>query len=319
MSDVELRFYEKNDEVDWDNFVLRSHKSTFQQTRRFLNYHKQRFKDRSVVVIKNGKLIGVIPAAQHPKDEEIIVSHIGATYGGLITDSSIYGEALIDVFNLLVSFYRNEGYKKLVYKSTPSLYHSTIDEDELYALNRISAVLNRVDINAVIDVDNRLKKSSQRKRSLKKADKSKVFIETGFENLDEFYSILESNLEAKHSAKPVHSLKELIELKALFDETLDLVVTKNEIGEVISGVLFFNINHVCHAQYIASSTEGYDVGGLDYLFENKINSLMKEGRRYLAFGTSNEDEGRILNQTLYRFKRQFGAGSVSHLSYILDL
>jgi hypothetical protein len=43
------------------------------------------------------------------------------------------------------------------------------------------------------------------------------------------------------------------------------------------------------------------------------------GARYFDFGVSNEQEGRILNEGLYRFKTSFGAGGVAQEFYKVEL
>jgi hypothetical protein len=317
MSELTITYF-SGQGAEWDRFVAQSHKATFQHTRAFLSYHGDRFVDRSVVVHEGNKLIAVFPAAEAPNDSKQVISHIGATYGGLVYDVSIYGDKSIEILKAIVGFYHDNGYREVVYKCTPSIYHATGDEDEVYALFRLNAQLNRVDINAVVDKYARLKVSSQRKRNYKKAVKASLRVHKGFENLDAFYDVLLSNLESKHGAKPVHNVVELKELKQRFPEKLSLWSVVNSNGEVIAGVLFFYINQTMHAQYIASSTEGYSLGALDYLFESALEFIETQSQlRYLAFGTSNEEQGKVLNQTLYRFKRQFGSGSISHKYYTL--
>ncbi|GAK85661.1 hypothetical protein JCM19238_3251 [Vibrio ponticus] len=313
---MKASFYTDENEVQWENLVRASHRATFQHTRKFLGYHKDRFHDRSVIVEEDGKLIALLPAVAHPNDFRILVSHAGATYGGLIVDNTIYGEGLIALIELIKKFLNKEGFRKLIYKSTPSIYHVSQDEDDLYALFRTGAILERVDINTVLDTNNRLKISNLRKRSYKKAQKSDLNIDRNFSNLQAFHSVLVKNLSDKHDAIPVHSVSELEYLKDIFGEVLELVVAKNSAGEVVAGVLFFRINKVCHAQYIASSSSGYASGALDYIFEDQISNNLGS---LIAFGTSNENDGKVLNQTLYRFKRQFGSGSVVHFTYTLDL
>lgn len=315
---MNIEFYNKDKLAIWDSFVAKSHKATFQHSRTFLNYHRERFIDRSVIVYEGNKLLAIFPAAESPHHPEQIVSHIGSTYGGLIYDASVYGTNTIEILQCIVNFYQGNGYKEIVYKTTPSIYHSAIDEDDVYALFRLNARLDRVDINAVIDKYARLKVSSQRKRSYKKAVKASLTVQEGFENIDAFYKILLSNLESKHGAKPVHTIDELKELKQLFPNDISLWSVVSTEGQVISGVLFFFINQTMHAQYITSSSNGYDLGALDFLFESALSFIENQEKlRYLAFGTSNVEQGKVLNKTLYRFKRQFGAGSVAHQFYSL--
>ena len=319
MSDININWYQISDELSWDELVCNSHKGTFQHSRKFLNYHNDRFLDRSVVIKNKQAVIGVFPAAEHPNKTDMVVSHIGATYGGLVVSTGVYGEELIRILQEIKKFYKQEGYTDLLYKVTPSLYHSTKDEDEIYALFRVGAHLSRVDISAYVDINNRLKISNQRQRSYKKSIKANLTVENSFENLACFYSILENNLSERYGAKPVHSVDELALLHQLFSNEIELVIVKNDVGLVISGVLFFNINSVVHAQYIASSSEGYAKGGLDCIFEHQLATLSDKNTSYLAFGTSNVEEGKILNQSLYRFKRQFGSGSIAHTFYELKL
>ncbi|BCK18642.1 hypothetical protein QTU67_002633 [Vibrio cholerae] len=319
MTELSIRYFSEDDSIEWDSFIELSHKGTFLHSRKFLSYHGDRFVDRSLIVEDRNKIVAVLPACQTYDNKSAVVSHLGATYGGLITSASCYGEDLISVMHAICVFYRNEGFSELCYKVTPSVYHNTIDEDEIYALFRLNAELVRVDNNAVVDKYSRLKVSNQRKRSFKKARDANLTLFSGFENLEDFYSVLLSNLSEKHNAKPVHTISELRELKFRFNKEIELVVAKNEVGYVISGVVFFNINNVVHSQYIASSSEGYDKGGLDFIFEKKIDDLLENQQRFLAFGTSNESNGKVLNQSLYRFKRQFGAGSVAHQYYSIKL
>ncbi|EHA1124986.1 methicillin resistance protein [Vibrio navarrensis] len=312
MSEFLVKPFQGND-FEWDEFVARSHKSTFMHTRNFLNYHKNRYDDHSVMVYKDDNLVAIFPAAKY--GEFTIVSHIGATYGGLVYDERIYGNVTVSILLEIRKYYFGLGFTEIIYKVTPSLYHSVGDDDDIYALFRLGASLERVDINAYIDISNRLRVSNQRKRNFKKALKNGISLHVGFDNILEFYEILSTNLESKYDSRPVHSVSELKDLNQRFPGNLELQVIKNTRGQVISGVLFFNINNVKHAQYIASSSIGYELGGLDYLFETVIASFGESNQRFLAFGTSNEDNGRVLNQTLYRFKRQFGSASVSHLFF----
>ncbi|EGU33606.1 GNAT family N-acetyltransferase [Vibrio scophthalmi] len=315
---MNIEFYSEERLTTWDNFVGTSHKATFLHSRHFLSYHKSRFIDRSVMVYEENKLLAVLPAAEAPNNDKQVISHVGATYGGLISDPSVYGEKTIEILGAIVGFYKDNGYESLIYKCTPSVYQATNDEDDIYALFRMNANLDRVDINAIIDKDARLKVSNQRKRCYKKAVKASLEVNYDFEKIEDFYNILLSNLASKHGAEPVHTLDEIRNLHQRFPDNIVLWSVLDANRKVIAGVLFFFINHTMHAQYITSSPSGYDLGALDFLFENAMSFIQKQEKlRYLAFGTSNEEQGKVLNQTLYRFKRQFGAGSVSHKFYSL--
>lgn len=307
----EISLYEEENKKEWDDFCEKCSNSTFQHTRTFLDYHKKRFVERSLLIRMDNQLVAVFPAASNRGDDEVVISHVGASYGGLISLDSVYGDEISNIYDSIISYYSNIAIKSIMIKMTPSIFHKAIIQDEVYTLWKIGAILNRTDLSACIDLSNRLKVSSLRKRSFKKANKSGVRLDKSFNKLKEFYAILTENLSQKHSAQAVHSIKELIELKERLNGSLSLSTAHDVNGDVVAGVLFFEVNNVMHAQYIASNAIGYELNALDLLFENEINLARDTGKKYFNFGISNENNGLKLNQSLYRFKRQFGAGSVA--------
>ena len=63
------RAYRPDDAAAWDDLVARSANGTILHTRKFLAYHGDRFRDRSLVVTKsNGKLAGVLDARREGDD-----------------------------------------------------------------------------------------------------------------------------------------------------------------------------------------------------------------------------------------------------------
>ena len=74
-----------------------------------------------------------------------------------------------------------------------------------------------------------------------------------------------------------------------------------------------------HAQYIASSPTGFELSALDVVVEHCVERAGERGARFFDFGISTEQGGRQLNEGLYRFKNEFGAGSAVHQFFALDL
>ena len=55
---IELSRYKVSHQNSWDKFVAKSNNGTIFHLRSFLNYHpKSRFKDHSLIVMKNGKIV----------------------------------------------------------------------------------------------------------------------------------------------------------------------------------------------------------------------------------------------------------------------
>ena len=311
--------YEERLADEWDVFVEKSPVGTLLHTRRFLSYHRHRFEDLSLLVRDvKGHILAAFPAALSPTDNRQVISHPGITYGGILGGDQCRGELMVQTLRDICYHYKKSGLLKLHYKAVPFFYHTMPFQDDLYALFRIGAMRYRCDLSATIDLSHRGRVGSRRKRGYKRALKSGVHIATGKQYASELWNVLHSNLHDKHDAKPVHSLKEILLLHERFPDHIEFLVALR--GEhVIAGVVLLHSSIVTHSQYIASSDVGYAVNALDMIFEHCIAECKMQGKRYFDFGISNEDGGKVLNEGLYTFKSEFGAGGAVHEFYEIDL
>ncbi len=304
----------------WDNFCSQSNNATFLHTRKFINYHGNRFKDRSLIIRDNkNQIVALFPAAEMPDDNSIIVSHPGLTYGGLITGRKTYGETCIGAFEHIAAHYSQYGYKKIIYKAIPFIYHKQPSQDDIYALFRLQAKPFRYDLSATINLARRGEISTRRKRCLKKAQNNQLEINKN-SNIDEFWEILRQNLATRHSVEPVHSIKEIKMLHDWFPNNIEFLTASNpKTSTVLAGIVLFNTNKVCHAQYITTNELGNKLSALDLLFEYAIAEAIEKGFSYFDFGICTENNGNRLNQGLYDFKHEFGAGGVTYEFYEIDI
>jgi hypothetical protein len=166
-------------------------------------------------------------------------------------------------------------------------------------------------------LSDRAKPSERRRRGLKKALKSATVV-AGVDQVRSLWRVLADNLTRKHDAAPVHSVEEMEQLIALFPSSIELFCAQIE-GHVEAGVVVFKARTAWHAQYIAASETAYTVSALDALFDRIIADATSYGVRYFDFGTSNEREGMVLNESLYQYKHEYGGGGVVHEFYDIDL
>lgn len=302
---------------DWDRFCAGALNATMLHTRRFLSYHGTRFKDRSILLFNGDALVGVLPAAEHRADTSLVVSHPGATYGGLVHHGHLAGGRMLEALQTVIDFFRSQGHAAFQYKALPHIYTGTPAQDDLYALFRLGATRLRCDLSSTISLDDRRPRPERRRRALKKA-LSQVCVEWDALDWPQVWQLIADNLARKHSAKPVHSAQELAVLKQRFPEHIR--VASARYGDTpVAAVVLFNARHVWHAQYIASSEQGHDAHALDAIFEAAIEKARDAEARYFDFGTSNEDAGKVLNAGLYQFKSEFGGGGVAHEFYQLNI
>ena len=315
---ITVKTYEEADFQEWDEFCADSLQSSFLHSRAFLSYHKDRYIDQSVLLKDKGKTIGVLPAAQSLSDPTIVVTHPGATYGGVLHQGRLNGSRMVEAFLVLCKHYQSEGFNKLCYKSVPFIYHKCPSQDDLYALFKLGAICSRRDLSCAIFLKSRRTVSNRRKRGKNKALKHGLEIVWDKKFIPEFWGILTENLQTRHSASPVHSLSEIEHLSKRFPDEIVSVFGKYG-NAIVAGLLLFNNSEVWHAQYIASSKIGYEISALDLIFDKCITNAKNNNASWFDFGISNENQGLYLNDGLYNFKCEFGGGGVVHEFYEVSL
>ena len=311
---LSVRRFEAGDAEAWDGCCSECLQATLLHTRRFLSYHGDRFEDVSLVIEDDGACVGLFAAAVSPSERSLIVSHPGATYGGVLHRGALRGERMVDALRAICAWYASAGFARLSYKVVPPIYHRAPAQDDLYALFRLGFQRVRCDLSSTIDLQGRLPVSHRRTRALKKSVKSGVRVEGGVEHIASLWDVLSDNLRTRFDTAPVHTVEEIGMLGERFPDEIRFVCALVE-DRVIAGVVLFDTPVATHAQYIASGAEGYATSALDAVFESCIASAADAGKRWFDFGISNENGGWVLNQGLYEFKSNFGGGGVVHEFY----
>ena len=127
-----------------------------------------------------------------------------------------------------------------------------------------------------------------------------------------------------HSTKPEYKEKLLKVLNAEkpdmihFQHDKELFIAENDEKEMLAGVLIFDTPLTVHTQYIANSDKGRDIGALDLVMDYLINEYAKN-KKYFDFGTSNEENGKILNIGLVGQKQEFGGRGIIYDVYEWDI
>lgn len=311
---MEIRRYRREDKELWNSFVSKARNATFLFDRNYMDYHADRFDDNSFMFYHKGKLKAVLPANVAG---DTLYSHQGLTYGGLLLDKKATVEDVLECFDSLNSWLRENGISKVVYKALPWIYHQYPSEEDLYALTwKCKAQLISRDISSSIVIDNKLKFAESRKSGIRKA--LSLNIEVGESNdVDGFWHVLEDNLGNRYNAKPVHTSSEMKLLMSRFPNNIRLYVAKMN-GEIVGGTLIYVTPQVVHTQYISASVEGKKHGALDLLFDYIINKVYANCR-YFDFGKSTEQGGAYLNEPLIFQKEGFGGRGVCYDWYQWEL
>ena len=313
MKTYTVKIYQDSDYNQWNTFVALAKNATFLFHRDFMEYHKDRFEDYSLIVLDGERWVAVLPANI---EEAKVFSHQGLTYGGLVYGEKIKLASIIEIFKTVLFFLNGNNIKKLELKLIPSIYHKKPAEELQYALFLAQGQLIRRDSMAVIDLSLNINIASGRKEGVKKGIINRLEIKEVAHFEDFWNKILIPNLVLKHQAKPVHSLQEITKLKVLFPKNIrQFNVYEN--GNIVAGTTIFESENVAHSQYISGKEDKNELGGLDVLHHHLLSEVFNK-KKFFDFGISNENKGRKLNNGLAYWKESFGASTIVHDYYEVE-
>ena len=301
----------------WDDAVTASGNATFLFYRDYMEYHRDRFEDASLLFFVKGKCLGLLPASLHGRQ---VRSHGGLTYGGLLKSPQVGYTFTAAMLDAAAEYYTRElAAESLLYKPLPYIYTAYPAQEDLYWLFSRQATLVSRGLSATIDLDHPLPLSKLRRRKTARALRSGVAVRRGQGDDDWrlFWDILTEVLATRHGCSPVHSLSEIRALKKAFPERISLHLACVD-HRPVAGCVGYDTGRVMHVQYIAANAEGRNCGALDSLFEQFIEECRHEGKVFLDFGISTERNGEWLNEGLQFQKEGLGGRATCYDQYLLN-
>jgi hypothetical protein len=298
----------------WDEFVRASKNGTFLFIRDYMDYHRDRFQDHSLIVRdEKDKPIALLPAN---RKGNLLSSHDGLTYGGFVVDGRMALPLMTKAFEAVIQYLTEKGFRKLMYKTIPYIYHCLPSEEDRCCLFQTKGRCFRRDVLTVIDYHDRVDYQERRSRSIKKAMNHTLEVrETS--DYEQFWEFLSENLFTRYGRKPVHTVEEIRLLASRFPDNIKLFASYKR-NLMNAGAVLYLSRNVCHVQYNATHPRGKESGALDLLMDYLIR-LHSLTHRYFDFGVSSEENGRYLNTGLVEYKEGFGGRTVVHDFYEVDL
>ncbi len=307
--------YTDQQHTTWDEFIGRSKNATFQFYRDYMDYHRDRFSDHSLMIYdQTDRLVALMPA--HVVDSTL-VSHSGLSFGGFLTDAAMKTPLMLDVFMAALSFCRNHRLTAVRYKAIPSIYHRIPAQEDLYALHLCGGQLIDRSVTAVIGLRERIVLPKGRRYSVNKARKHGLNVCDLDEDLRGYWALLEATLHDRHQAHPVHSVEEMERLQARFPQNIQLYTCRDR-GELLAGVVIYESACVARTQYIAASQRGRELSALDLIFDHLLNQVFPQ-KPFFDFGTSVDPRSGKMNGGLLEQKESFGGRAVMRDLYLIDL
>lgn len=313
MKKYTVRKYQPSDYTFWNDFIGQAKNATFLFHRDFMEYHKDRFEDFSLLVFDEDSLIAVLPAN---RNEKTVFSHQGLTYGSLVTSGKVKFKAILAALKEILMFLNQAGIQKLHIKELPFFYTGKLSDELKYLLFAANSKLYRRDLFAVLDLSQELKLSKNREEGVKRGVKNNLEVQETHDFTEFWNEILIPNLSQKHKVSPVHSLEEITFLKSKFPEDIRQFNVYHQ-GKIVAGTTIFETDYVAHSQYISSNSDKNELGSLDFLHYKLISEVFA-GKKYFDFGISNENQGKNVNSGLSYWKESFGCGMVTQDFYEVE-
>lgn len=308
--------YDENMKNQWNLFNASAKNPLFMFDRNFMDYHKDRFQDHSLLFYEDGKLLALFPANQNGN---VLVSHGGLTYGGFVTGEKMRQQLMIDCLNALMSYGKENGFTKILYKSIPHIYHEQPAEEDQYALFLLGAKIAKIEASTVINMERSIKVSRGRKGHISRAKREGVTIRELTADCDfyEYIELVNQVLEVHHDTKAVHTGEELALLHQYFPNQIHLIGAFYK-DNLIAGTVLFEYGQVVHGQYFAANDLAREIGALDLTIYSVIEHYKGE-KKWFDFGISTENGGTVLNEGLIAQKEGFGGRTNVYMTFEIDL
>ena len=306
--------YTPSEKETWNCFLSNSKNATFLFDRDYMDYHHERFEDHSLLFYDEQGLYALLPANAR---EDILCSHEGLTYGGLIIGERATAPEVCVLFQELNHYLRGEGFHQVLYKAVPWIYHRMPSEEDRYALFKVChAELIGRDISSVVVQSAPVKWRRDRRYGANKGFREGIVVEKS-DDYPAFWDVLTQNLHMKYDAVPVHSLEEITLLKNRFPANIQLYVARLK-DEMLGGTVIYDCGDTVHAQYISATPQGKHLHAIDCIYQHLLQHVFSS-KRYVDFGKSTEDRGKVLNESLIYQKEGFGGRGVCYDTYSWQL
>lgn len=314
---MDIQKFSERDTKQWEEFVATANNGTIFHYLKFLSYHPpHRFTDYHLIIKEKHNFLALFPAVAV---EKTIISHRGASYGGLVLRKSIGIHKTCLIVEHLIDHLKGRGFKKILLTQTPLIYYREPDQYVDFALLKSGFRYRKREITAVIPIDVAdplLTFHADARRSTKKAKREGVSVSIS-DDFKTFYAILKHNLGMRHNVLPTHTLDELIRLKNLFPDDILLFAAFRK-RKMIGGIVVFCTNqNVLLAFYISHDSEFQIYRPVNLLFYEVLKWGRNRGYKYLDLGTFTLDMNP--NWGLGRFKENHNARGFLRDSFELDL
>lgn len=313
----------------WDRFVAVADNGTIFQHLRFLEYHPEnRFHSHHMLVYKRRHLYAVIPAAlQEETDGPALISHPGASYGGIVTQPPFRLDDADALIAALLTYAQDNGLRRIDLTPTPMPYMKHPNQTVDFALVRAGFRYRKREFTHVVRLDtppDMIMKGMPVKtradiRQAMKCGLSVVW--TDHPSSDElsmlYRMLLENRKTLGLTAPPTHTMEEVIRIRDLMPELMTLGMVYED-TRAVAGTLVFRCNpQALLTFYICHDRVARDRHPVHLLLYDLICRGTQQGYRIVDFGISTVHMKPL--RSLIRFKESFRAQGIFRETFEIRL
>jgi hypothetical protein len=293
---MQITVYTNKHRPLWSRFLDASANGTLFHSQEFLDYHPAgRFAWHHLIFGNPGEPLAVMPGAIQldATGKPTYRSPSGATLGGLVVRPRLSLSQTIELVQSLVAYGRESGWSSAILGTVPPLYWRTPD-DALEFVLRDAGFFSTPQLMFYVPLKQagaasdplqlipsakrwEFRKSLQQGLEIRPAETPK--------QIAEFYEVLKIN-KAAHGTQPVHSLEEMLALKARFPERIRILCAIKD-GQTVAGIYRVAATpRVSYTQYIADRPDSRDLQATRFVLFHTLQELVQIGVEFLDLGPS---------------------------------
>ncbi|WP_156169100.1 GNAT family N-acetyltransferase [Kordia jejudonensis] len=279
-----------------------------------MEYHQDRFEDYSLVLFKKDKPIALFPANIR---ENVLYSHQGLTFGGLILSKKSGAHEVNQLLQTVINYAKAENFTTVILKAIPEFYYEKKAAELNYFASKQGSLIDR-NLVLVIDYTKPLHIHKTKRKHYEKNQRVGFEIEETSDCTEFWNDVLQPKLQEKYKATPVHSLAEITKLQAQFPANIIQYNVKLD-NEILAGITIFKHKNVVKSQYGATTAKGESLRALEYLFIYLIEKFQEEEIHYFSMGTVDADNELGYNAGLLKQKEELGCVCVTQDIYKIPI
>ena len=141
-SKIYLKIYHPKFKPIWNRLIKDSSNALFFHDRNYLEYNDNLKNEKSLLIFRKNICVAVFLANVN---EESVYSFSGLTFGGLLLKKGEKSREIGEYLDLVINYYHKEGFKKLIYKPVPHIFHKYPCEVRfIFLMNMIQKFLSRL-------------------------------------------------------------------------------------------------------------------------------------------------------------------------------